>query len=106
MLGSIPTPSASEIEQRSACKAHILEVVGSNPTPASNFKIVIMKEKEIGELIKKRRLELGLSQSMVGNNAGVTYQTVINIEKGCKPSLQSVLGILDVLGLKIEISPK
>ena len=81
-------------------------VGGSNPPPASNFKIVIMKEKEIGELIKKRRLELGLSQSMVGNNAGVTYQTVINIEKGCKPSLQSVLGILDVLGLKIEISPK
>lgn len=65
-----------------------------------------MKEKEIGELIKKRRLELGLSQSMVGYSAGITYQTVINIEKGCKPSLQSVLGILDVLGLKIEISPK
>ena len=44
-----------------------------------------MKEKEIGELIKKRRIELGLSQSMVGNNAGVTYQTIINIVKGCKP---------------------
>lgn len=65
-----------------------------------------MKEKEIGELIKKRRLELGLSQSMVGNSAGVTYQTVINVEKGCKPTLSSILSILDALGLKIGISLK
>ena len=65
-----------------------------------------MKEKEIGELIKSRRLELGLSQSMVGNSAGLTYQTVINIEKGCKPSLQSVTSILDVLGLKLVVCPK
>ena len=80
--------------------------MGSTPILATNYKIIKMKEKEIGEIIKNRRLELGLSQSMVGNSAGVTYQTVINIEKGCKPSLQSILGILDVLGLKIEISPK
>lgn len=65
-----------------------------------------MKEKEIGEFIKKKRLELGLSQSMVGDKAGVTYQTVINIEKGCKPSLQSILNTLDVLGLKLMICPK
>lgn len=65
-----------------------------------------MKEKEIGELIKKKRLELGLSQSMVGEKAGVTYQTIINIEKGSKSSLQSILNILDVLGMKIDILQK
>ena len=57
-----------------------------------------MKEKEIGEFIKKKRLELGLSQSMVGDKAGVTYQTVINIEKGCKPSLNQSLTSLMFLG--------
>lgn len=65
-----------------------------------------MREREIGEIIKNTRLSLGLSQSMVAEKAGVTYQTVLNIEKGCKSSLQSILGIFDVLGLKFDVSPQ
>jgi transcriptional regulator with XRE-family HTH domain len=36
----------------------------------------------LGERIKKRRLELGLSQKQVGEKLGVTSFTVLNWEKG------------------------
>lgn len=62
-----------------------------------------MKEKEIGEWIRKKRLDLGLSQSMLAEKSDVTYQTIINVEKGNKASMRTILKILDSLDAKIQI---
>lgn len=67
------------------------------------INIFNMKEKEIGEWIRKKRLDLGLSQSMLAEKSDVTYQTIINVEKGNKASMRTILKILDSLDAKIEI---
>lgn len=55
--------------------------------------------KTLGEQIKKRRLELGLSQKEVGDMLGVTSFTVLNWEKGkTEPLPQFVSKIILFLG--------
>jgi len=49
----------------------------------------------LGEQIKKRRLELGLSQKEVGERLGVTSFTVLNWEKGkTAPLAKTMPGII------------
>ena len=52
----------------------------------------------LGEHIKKRRLELGLTQKQVANALGVNPWTVLNWETGQhQPPIRSIPGILAFL---------
>lgn len=63
-----------------------------------------MNVKYIGEVIKKRRKDLGLTQAYLAaiSNTGVRF--IIELECG-KPTVQlnKVLAVLHVLNLKVEI---
>ncbi len=60
--------------------------------------------KNIGKIIKARRLELGLSLEKVAQRADTSYKSVLNIEHGGHTTTKVLFKILDVLGLKIYIS--
>lgn len=61
-------------------------------------------ENLIGEKIKSRRNELGLSQREVSRRADCTYQTVLNAEKGKKITMATLFSICSVLGLEVELN--
>ncbi|MEW6312975.1 MAG: helix-turn-helix domain-containing protein [Pseudomonadota bacterium] len=55
--------------------------------------------KNLGEHIRKRRLELGLTQKQVGDRLGVNPWTVLNWEKGkTEPPITFTPAILQFLG--------
>lgn len=60
--------------------------------------------KEIGQLIKERRKSLKVNQLEL---AGVGINTLVAIERGeGNPKLETLLAILDTLGLQINIKLK
>lgn len=60
--------------------------------------------ERIGQLIKARRKELGVTQQEVANLASVGINSLVAIERGNgNPSLKTLLRILDVLGLEINL---
>lgn len=59
--------------------------------------------EKIGQIIRKKRLEKGLSMEKLAWNAGLTYKTVVNIEKGMSVTMNTLIPICDVLGLEIVI---
>lgn len=57
----------------------------------------------IGEIIRKKRNELGLTQADVANSIGVCMQHYSRIERGIYvPSLQTFLSICEVLDFDIR----
>ena len=78
------------------------------PIFASNSQhIVIMDTKEIGILIKERRKHLGVNQQTLADLAGVGLNTLVAIERGeGNPQLNTLLTILDTLGLQLDIKLK
>lgn len=53
----------------------------------------------LGEHIRKKRLELGLSQRQAANRLGINNWTILNWEKDhTKPPIESMPGILQFLG--------
>ena len=66
-----------------------------------------MSTKEIGTIIKKRRKCLGVNQQTLADLAGVGLNTLVAIERGDgNPQLNTLLTILDTLGLQIDINLK
>lgn len=66
-----------------------------------------MNTKEIGVIIKKRRQYLKVKQQEVADLAGVGINTLVAIERGQgNPKLETLLAILDTLGLQVEIRLK
>lgn len=62
---------------------------------------------EIGNKVKKRRNELGLTQPALARMADVSLNTLFLIESGrLNASLKTLDKILDVLGLEINIDVK
>lgn len=62
---------------------------------------------EIGEIIKNRRNELKINQQTLADLAGVSINTLVSIERGTgNPSINTLLTILNVLGLKLECKLK
>lgn len=60
--------------------------------------------EQIGQTIKDRRKELGVTQQEVAELAGVGINSLVAIERGKgNPSLKTLLRILEVLGLEIKI---
>ena len=74
---------------------------------ANSQLIVIMDTKEIGTIIKERRKHLGVNQQTLADLAGVGLNTLVAIERGeGNPQLNTLLTILDTLGLQMNIKLK
>lgn len=66
-----------------------------------------MNTKEIGTIIKQRRQSLKVKQLELSELAGVGINTLVAIERGKgNPKLETLLAILDTLGLQIDIRLK
>ena len=66
-----------------------------------------MNTKEIGTIIKERRKHLGVHQQTLADLAGVGLNTLVAIERGeGNPQLNTLLTILNTLGLQIDINLK
>ena len=74
---------------------------------ANSQLIVIMDTKEIGTIIRERRKHLGVNQQTLADLAGVGLNTLVAIERGeGNPQLNTLLTILDTLGLQMDINLK
>ncbi|MCR5364722.1 MAG: type II toxin-antitoxin system Y4mF family antitoxin [Prevotella sp.] len=66
-----------------------------------------MDTKDIGTIIKERRKHLGVNQQTLADLAGVGLNTLVAIERGeGNPQLNTLLTILDTLGLQMDINLK
>lgn len=65
------------------------------------------KPADVSRLVKNRRLDLGLTQQQVADEAGVTRQLVARLENGSgDPSLSSTLRVLFALRIWLEAEPR
>jgi y4mF family transcriptional regulator len=62
--------------------------------------------KQIGELVRRTRKALGVTQKDLALTSGTGLRFIIELEKG-KPSCQiaKVLTVLQTLGIEIELTP-
>ena len=66
-----------------------------------------INRKQIGEIIKKRRKSLKISQPTLAVLAGIGVNTLVSVERGeGDPKISTLLSILDTLGLQFNISLK
>lgn len=67
----------------------------------------VVNMKEIGKIIKERRKSLKVNQLELSELAGVGINTLVAIERGeGNPKLETLLSILDTLGLQMTIELK
>src|SRR5688572_14841874 len=61
----------------------------------------------LGNTIRRRRLDLGLSQSEIADRVGVSRKWIIDVERG-KPTvaLSHLLRLLDALDLDLLLAPR
>lgn len=61
-------------------------------------------KKHIGEVIRKKRVEYGLSQQKLAEKSGININTISNLERGCgsKPSLVTLVKIADYFDISID----
>ena len=58
----------------------------------------------IGQIIKARRKELGLTQNTLALLSQVGINTIVSIERGAKsPSIETLTKVADVLGLDVRL---
>lgn len=63
-----------------------------------------MNKKKLGQLLKKRRNELGINQIDLSEISGVALHTISDIESGKgNPTLQIINKICDILGMELMI---
>lgn len=61
----------------------------------------------IGQLIKQRRLEVGMTQKQLSEITKMTQTSIIEIEKGRRGiSLQTLYRLCEALNLEIELKSK
>lgn len=66
-----------------------------------------MDYQSIGKTIKERRKSLNIDQPTLACLAGVGLNTLVAIERGNgNAKIQTILAVLDTLGLKIDITLK
>ena len=67
----------------------------------------IVNTKEIGNIINERRRILKVNQLELSELAGIGINTLVAIERGQgKPKLETLISVLDVLGLQLSIKLK
>ena len=63
--------------------------------------------KQIGTIIRRNRKRLGLSQSELGERAGLRQETISLIETGNPATrLDTILAVLAVLDLEFQMAPR
>ena len=61
----------------------------------------------IGQIIKARRRELGLTQNTLALLSQVGINTIVSIERGSKsPSVETLTKVADVLGMDLTLEIK
>lgn len=66
-----------------------------------------MDKAKIGEMIRERRKSLNVDQSILAMLAGIGLNTLVAIERGTgNPKLDTLLAVLDTLGLQVNITLK
>jgi len=65
----------------------------------------IQSPKQLGELVRNSRKQLGLTQSQIALASGVGVRFMVDLEAG-KPTLrlESVLKVIDALGGELQIN--
>jgi len=64
-----------------------------------------MKIEEIASVIVERRKELRVSQAQLAEMCQISVHTMSNMEAGVgNPTLESLLKVIDVLGLQLDLS--
>ena len=63
---------------------------------------------ELGELLYKKRKDMGLSQKKVAEKAGISHVTVCRIERGDvdSPCFVCIAGMCEAVGLEIVVQEK
>jgi HTH-type transcriptional regulator/antitoxin HipB len=63
--------------------------------------------KQLGNIIRRHRKRLGLSQSALGSRAGLRQETISLIENGNPATrLDTLLAVLAALDLEFQIAPR
>lgn len=63
-----------------------------------------MTLQQLGETIRLRRVELGLTQEELAEKAGINSQTVGTIENGYKgPRYDTLTMVTEALGLEVKV---
>lgn len=66
-----------------------------------------MDIKTLGERIRQRRKSLNVNQPTLALLAGIGLNTLVSLEKGTgNPKIETVMAVLDTLGMKLEIVGK
>ena len=72
-----------------------------------NPKIADIARKKIGEFVKQRRNELGITQPELAEAVGVRIATISDFEKGkSNIGINTLIGILGVLRIEIQFIEK
>lgn len=79
-------------------------------TPNSQRNVIShtkMEYQRIGEIIKDRRKSLKITQPTLASLAGIGLNTLVAIERGNgNPKIQTIVAVLDTLGLKLDVTLK
>jgi len=62
-----------------------------------------MTYKELGQLIQKRRKNLGMTQVELGSLAEVSFGTIQNIELGKRGHVHTLRSVLQLLDLDVKV---
>jgi y4mF family transcriptional regulator len=63
-----------------------------------------MLSVQLGETIKRRRKELGITQPHLAELAGISTNTLYKLERGqSNPSLEVLNKLVEVLGMEIKL---
>ncbi len=66
-----------------------------------------MLAKQVGDFIRNRRKELGITQPHLAEIAGVSVNTLYKLERGqANPSLDVLNKLAEVLGMEIRLEVK
>ena len=72
----------------------------------NNWRVVRYTPKQIGEIIRKTRKELGVTQRGLALTSGTGLRFVVELEKGKETcELGKVLAILHTLGIEMKLVP-
>ena len=115
MNSTSPLSDAVEKEQFVLCvEAHnrhlcVIYHIDELSTSAHNDRVsdLARDPKQIGNLIRRARKRLGLSQGALGAKAGLRQETISLLENGNEAArLETILKVLSALDLEFRIAPR
>ena len=66
-----------------------------------------MNTEDVGKLVKKRRVSLGIDQKALSDISGVAVHTLSNIEAGKgNPTVETLARVVNALGMELRIGVK